>query len=106
MKTFMALATVAVVVAAALGADQPLCWPQFRGPGGAGLAQGQKPPVQFGPEKNLRWKVAVPGGFLSEEIMELLAQRQLAQDSHHCPHGRPTSLRFSRRDLERHFKRV
>jgi DNA mismatch repair protein MutL len=41
-----------------------------------------------------------------EEMTELLAQRQLAQDSHHCPHGRPTSLRFSRRDLERHFKRV
>jgi DNA mismatch repair protein MutL len=41
-----------------------------------------------------------------EAIRELLARRELAQDSHHCPHGRPTSLRFSRRDLERHFKRV
>jgi DNA mismatch repair protein MutL len=41
-----------------------------------------------------------------EAIHELLAQRELAQNSHHCPHGRPTSLRFSRRDLERHFKRV
>jgi DNA mismatch repair protein MutL len=42
----------------------------------------------------------------SEAIVELLAQRELAHNSHHCPHGRPTSLRFSRRDLERHFKRV
>jgi DNA mismatch repair protein MutL len=41
-----------------------------------------------------------------EEIAALLAQRQVAQDSHHCPHGRPTSLRFSRHDLERMFKRV
>jgi DNA mismatch repair protein MutL len=41
-----------------------------------------------------------------EEITALLAQRELAQDSHHCPHGRPTSLRFTRHDLERHFKRV
>jgi DNA mismatch repair protein MutL len=41
-----------------------------------------------------------------EAIRELLAQRELAQNSHHCPHGRPTSLRFSRQDLERHFKRV
>jgi DNA mismatch repair protein MutL len=41
-----------------------------------------------------------------EAITELLAQRELAQNSHHCPHGRPTALRFSRRDLERHFKRV
>jgi DNA mismatch repair protein MutL len=41
-----------------------------------------------------------------EEITSLLVQRHVAQDSHHCPHGRPTSLRFSRRDLERMFKRV
>ena len=40
-----------------------------------------------------------------EEISSLLAQRELAQDSHHCPHGRPTSIRFSRRDLDRMFKR-
>jgi DNA mismatch repair protein MutL len=41
-----------------------------------------------------------------EEIAALLAQRQVAQDSHHCPHGRPTALRFSRHDLEKMFKRV
>ena len=41
-----------------------------------------------------------------EAITELLAQRELAQNSHHCPHGRPTSLRFTRHDLERHFKRI
>jgi DNA mismatch repair protein MutL len=41
-----------------------------------------------------------------EEIASLLEQRELAQDSHHCLHGRPISLRFSRHDLERLFKRV
>ena len=41
-----------------------------------------------------------------EAIRELLVLRELAENSHHCPHGRPTSLRFSRHDLERHFKRV
>jgi DNA mismatch repair protein MutL len=51
---------------------------------------------------------AVRGGdrLTPEAIQELLAQRELAQNSHHCPHGRPTSLRFTRRDLERQFKRV
>ena len=41
-----------------------------------------------------------------EEIDALLAQRHLAQDSHHCPHGRPTALVFTREDLDRQFKRI
>jgi DNA mismatch repair protein MutL len=41
-----------------------------------------------------------------EEIAALLEQRQLADDTHHCPHGRPTALLFSRHDLERQFRRV
>lgn len=41
-----------------------------------------------------------------EEIDALVAQRALAADSHHCPHGRPTSLLFSRQELDRQFKRI
>jgi len=39
-------------------------WPQFRGPGGQGIGTG-KPPVEFGPEKNVVWKVDVPDGHSS-----------------------------------------
>ncbi|GIW71998.1 MAG: DNA mismatch repair protein MutL [Planctomycetota bacterium] len=39
------------------------------------------------------------------EIEALLARRALAERSHLCPHGRPSALRFTNRDLERHFKR-
>lgn len=47
------------------------------------------------------------GDRLSEEEIGLLAaQRELAHDTHHCPHGRPTALLFSRHDLERQFRRV
>ena len=42
----------------------------------------------------------------AEEIDALLAQRHLAQDQHHCPHGRPTALVFTREDLDRQFKRI
>jgi DNA mismatch repair protein MutL len=42
----------------------------------------------------------------AEEMSALLAQRALAEDAHHCPHGRPTALLFSRHDLERQFRRV
>ena len=41
-----------------------------------------------------------------EEIQALLARRHLAQDHHHCPHGRPTALVFTREVLDRQFKRI
>jgi DNA mismatch repair protein MutL len=41
-----------------------------------------------------------------EEVEALLAQRHLAQDHHHCPHGRPTALVFTREELDRQFKRI
>ncbi|MCE9565644.1 MAG: PQQ-binding-like beta-propeller repeat protein [Planctomycetes bacterium] len=44
-------------------------WPQFRGPGGSGVADDQKPPVKFGPKENLAWKVAVPPGASSPIVV-------------------------------------
>ncbi|MCC7423310.1 MAG: DNA mismatch repair endonuclease MutL [Planctomycetaceae bacterium] len=41
-----------------------------------------------------------------EEMDALLAQRSLVEDSHHCPHGRPTSLDLSREELDRQFGRL
>jgi DNA mismatch repair protein MutL len=41
-----------------------------------------------------------------EEIAALVAQRHLADNTHHCPHGRPTALLFSKQELDRQFKRV
>ena len=41
-----------------------------------------------------------------EEVQALLAQRHLARDHHHCPHGRPTALVFTREQLDRQFKRI
>jgi DNA mismatch repair protein MutL len=41
-----------------------------------------------------------------EEIGALLAQRHLVEDAHHCPHGRPTALIFTREELDRQFKRI
>jgi DNA mismatch repair protein MutL len=53
-------------------------------------------------------KAAIKAGDrLSEaEIAALLEQRHLAHDTHHCPHGRPTALVFSRDELDRQFKRT
>lgn len=53
-------------------------------------------------------KAAVKAGdrLSADEISHLLSLRQLAEDSHHCPHGRPTSLLFSRKQLDRQFGRI
>jgi outer membrane protein assembly factor BamB len=40
-------------------------WPQFRGPNCAGVADTDKPPIAFGVESNVLWKVAVPKGVSS-----------------------------------------
>lgn len=37
-------------------------WPRFRGPNGSGVSETGKPPVEFGPQKNVRWQVKVPAG--------------------------------------------
>ena len=44
-------------------------WPQFRGPNGSGIAVGAKPPVAFGPEKNVKWKVPIPSGASSPVVV-------------------------------------
>ena len=53
-------------------------------------------------------KAAVKAGdpLASEEIVALLEQRDLYNDTHHCPHGRPTALFFSRDELDRMFGRL
>ncbi|MFM7115547.1 MAG: DNA mismatch repair endonuclease MutL, partial [Planctomycetota bacterium] len=53
-------------------------------------------------------KAAVKAGdrLSAEEIAALLEHRELCRDSHHCPHGRPTALVFTREELDRRFKRI
>jgi len=53
-------------------------------------------------------KAAIKAGdrLAAEEVTSLLEQRDLYQDTHHCPHGRPTALFFSRDELDRMFGRL
>lgn len=53
-------------------------------------------------------KAAIKAGdhLSAEEIQALLEHRHLVQDAHHCPHGRPTTLVFTREELDRRFKRI
>ena len=53
-------------------------------------------------------KAAVKAGdaLAQDEISALLAKRHLIDRASNCPHGRPTTLRLSLRDLEKQFKRT
>jgi DNA mismatch repair protein MutL len=53
-------------------------------------------------------KAAVKAGdrLSPEEIDYLMRLRPTVEDSHHCPHGRPTSLVFSRQELDKQFRRT
>lgn len=65
---------IAVLVLGCLGgwagSTAPASWPQFRGPGGSGVAEEGDFPVVFGPETNLVWRVPLPAGNSSPCIWE------------------------------------
>ncbi|HEV7299354.1 MAG TPA: DNA mismatch repair endonuclease MutL [Tepidisphaeraceae bacterium] len=53
-------------------------------------------------------KAAVKAGdpLTAPEIEALLARRDLLERASNCPHGRPTTLRLTLKDLEKQFKRT
>lgn len=46
---------------AAQAADPNAHWPRWRGPLDTGEAPTANPPIEWSPEKNIRWKLAIPG---------------------------------------------
>ena len=53
-------------------------------------------------------KAAIKAGdrLTPQEVTSLIEMRTVVHDSHHCPHGRPTTLLFTRADLDRQFQRT
>src|ERR1700687_3156642 len=65
MRGWTTLVVLGVFATVGQSGETTLAWPQFRGPGGSGVADGQKPPVEFDAQKHLKWKVPVPSGLSS-----------------------------------------
>src|SRR5688572_8984445 len=61
----MTLASITATVLLAFTSLAAPSWPQFRGPNCTGVADDGKPPIEFSPQSNLLWKVAVPAGVSS-----------------------------------------
>ncbi len=53
-------------------------------------------------------KAAVKGGDMltPAEAEALIDELFLCEDPYHCPHGRPTIIAFTEKDLEKRFKRI
>jgi outer membrane protein assembly factor BamB len=63
-RRLVCLALVSAMLAPAIAADRDQYdrnWPQWRGPAGNGLVLHGNPPLVWGEEKNVKWKVAIPG---------------------------------------------
>ena len=56
---------ILLLVFTALGAD----WPQYRGVRGMGLSEDRNLPVEFGVDKNVVWKSALPPGHSSPVLI-------------------------------------
>src|SRR5438105_2401208 len=72
MESIMRALLVLLSTALASGpaAAEPPAWPQFRGLAGSGVApDSEQPPTRIGPNKNVKWKVAVPAGTSSPVIV-------------------------------------
>jgi outer membrane protein assembly factor BamB len=51
------------------GSDYDRYWPQWRGPRATGVAPYGNPPVEWSEQKNLRWKIEIPGKGLASPIV-------------------------------------
>jgi outer membrane protein assembly factor BamB len=57
--------TAAATAAAGGPSDVEKTWGRFRGPNGQGVSDATKLPVDFGPDKHVSWKTALPPGHSS-----------------------------------------
>jgi outer membrane protein assembly factor BamB len=61
---------IAVLTLVATVAATDTDWSRFRGPNGSGISETKNLPAEFGPEKNVIWKVDLPQGYSSPIIFD------------------------------------
>ena len=80
----LALSIVSLVVSLSMVNVFAEDWSQFRGPNGSGVSESTGLPVEFGPEKNVVWKTALPPGHsspvLTRDRIFVTAYKTVAKD--------------------------
>lgn len=69
MSNYIRVLALIVFSGVATAASADSHWNQFRGPGGTGVADGERPPIELGPDKNVVWKAVVPAGLSSPIVV-------------------------------------
>ena len=70
MRNFLLACALIAVIGSGLKADGAENWTRFRGPNGSGVSTAKNLPVEFGPEKNVKWKTALPPGHSSPVVTD------------------------------------
>jgi len=69
-RSALLLCTLVVAFTVAVpGAGPDDNWPQWRGPAGTGISEGNSYPDEWAPDKNVAWKTPVPGRGLSSPVV-------------------------------------
>jgi outer membrane protein assembly factor BamB len=66
----MVAAAAIAALNASLSATEPPDWARFRGPNGSGVSTATNVPTEFGPGKNLLWRLELPQGHSSPILHE------------------------------------
>jgi outer membrane protein assembly factor BamB len=74
-------------------------WRQFRGPGGQGISDEKGLPVEWGTNKNIAWKIKLPGAGASCPVT--LSNRVYV--TCYSGYGMDTKMPGNQKDLKRHF---
>ena len=82
-----------IVLVASLIAAEP-DWSRFRGPNGSGISTATNVPTEFGPAKNLLWRLALAAGTLVADparrshLPHGVSRRRARHDRHRSPRGK------------------
>lgn len=60
-----AIVSASVILISAQGVCDSPSWPQFRGVNSAGVSETGRPPIEFGVQKNVQWKIPLGSGVSS-----------------------------------------
>lgn len=72
------------------------------------LGSGSRVEIKYNKIASMACKAAVKGNdYLTEfEMVKLVEDLRYIDDPFHCPHGRPTIIKFTNYDLEKKFRRI